>query len=213
MKEPRRAPHDPGLPGTERPERPGAASSDPIRRVEIVLWDGVELLDFAGPGQVLATAGFQVRTVAARPGSIVSQGFLRVEPDGVLGAGPAPDLLVVPGGSTERAVADPVLVEGVRTAASEARLVFSVCTGALVLAAAGLLDGLEATTWHGALDRLRVAAPRTRVVEGVRWVDNGRIVTAAGVSAGIDAALHLVGRLRGDEARVATARYMEYPAP
>lgn len=213
MKEPRDAPHDPGLSGNEPSGRSAAAGADSVHRVQIVLWDGVELLDFAGPGQVLATAGFQLRTVAARPGSIVSQGFLRVEPDGVLGAGPAPDLLVVPGGSTERAVADSLLVEGVRTAASQARVVFSVCTGALVLAAAGLLDGLEATTWHRALDRLRAAAPRTRVVEGVRWVDNGRIVTAAGVSAGIDAALHLVGRLRGDAARQATARYMEYPAP
>jgi transcriptional regulator GlxA family with amidase domain len=212
MEKPRDASHDPARPGPEPSHRPEAAVADAVHRVQIVLWDGVELLDFAGPGQVLATAGFEVRTVAARPGAIVSQGFLRVEPDGVLGAGPAPDLLVVPGGSSERAVADSLLVEGVRTAASEARVILSVCTGALVLAAAGLLDGLEATTWHGALDRLRVAAPRTRVVEGVRWVDNGRIVTSAGVSAGIDAALHLVGRLRGDEARKATARYMEYPA-
>jgi transcriptional regulator GlxA family with amidase domain len=88
--------------------------------------------------------------------------------------------------------------------------VLSVCTGALVLAAAGLLDGLEATTWHGAFDRLRAAAPGARVREGVRFVDNGRIVTSAGVSAGIDAALHLVGRLDGPERARAVARYMEY---
>jgi len=210
MTEPLEASRDPGPLGSPAPD---AGSAGSIHRVQIVLWDGVELLDFAGPGQVLATAGFQVRTVAARPGSIVSQGFLRVSPDGVLGQGPPPDLLVVPGGSSEGAVADAALVQGIRSVGSQAPLVLSVCTGALVLAAAGLLEGLEATTWHGALDRLREAAPRTRVVEGVRWVDNGRVITAAGVSAGIDAALHLVGRLRGEAAREATARYMEYPAP
>jgi transcriptional regulator GlxA family with amidase domain len=180
------------------------------RTVHLVLWEGVELLDFAGPGQVFATAGYRVRAVAARPGAIVSQGFLRVEPDGILGDGDPPDLLVVPGGGSERAVADALLVEGVRRRAAEAGVVLSVCTGALVLAAAGLLDGLEATTWHGAFDRLRAAAPGARVREGVRFVDNGRIVTSAGVSAGIDAALHLVGRLDGPERARAVARYMEY---
>jgi transcriptional regulator GlxA family with amidase domain len=204
MNEPRPASSDP----VTREPVPGTPS--PIRRVGIVAWDGVELLDFAGPGQVFAVAGFEVTLLAARPGTVVSQGFLRVEPSGTLGEDPPPELLVVPGGGTESALADEALVSGIGRAAAEAQLVLSVCTGALVLGAAGVLDDLEATTWHGAMDRLRRLAPRTRVVDGVRWVDNGRVITAAGVSAGIDASLHLVGRLRGAAARADVARYMEY---
>jgi transcriptional regulator GlxA family with amidase domain len=178
--------------------------------VEIVVWDGVELLDLAGPGEVFAVAGFPVRIVAARPGSVVSQGFLEIVPQGVLGEGPTPGILVVPGGGTEGAVADQTLVEQVARVGAKADLVLSVCTGALVLAAAGLLDGLEATTWHGALARLRQAAPHTRVREDLRVVDNGRLLTTAGVSAGIDGALHVVERLLGAEDRARVVAYMEY---
>jgi transcriptional regulator GlxA family with amidase domain len=185
--------------------------------VHLLLWDGVELLDFAGPGQVFAVAGrgtaFQVRTVAARPGPVRSQGFLQVVPDLVLDQAPPADILVIPGGETDRAVADPAFMAGFHRAAPEAGLLLSVCTGARILAAAGLLEGLTVTTWHGALGRLRTEAPAARVVSGVRWVDNGGVVTAAGVSAGIDAALHVVGRLLGDVEARRVARYMEYSPP
>jgi transcriptional regulator GlxA family with amidase domain len=93
----------------------------------------------------------------------------------------------------------------------KAELVLSVCTGALLLAKAGLLDGLEATTHHGALDLLRQVAPRTIVHADRRFVDNGRVICSAGIAAGIDMSLHVVGRLLGQEAAVKTARYMEYP--
>ncbi len=183
--------------------------------VQVVLWDGVELLDFAGPGQVFACAdegrAFRVRTVAARPGRIRSQGFLTVEPEGVLGEGRPPRVLVVPGGASETAIADEQLIRAVGRVGRDAEVVLSVCTGALVLAAAGLLeDDMGATTWHGAIDRLRAAVPEVAVVEGPRWVDNGRVITAAGVSAGIDAALHLVERMLGARVMQETARYMEY---
>jgi len=182
--------------------------------VHLLLWEGVELLDFAGPGQVFAAAGegraFRVRTVAAHPGPLRSQGFLTIHPELLLQEAPPAGILVVPGGSADRPMADPVLMNALRDAAPRAQVVFSVCTGARVLAAAGLLEGHTATTWHGALDQLRAEAPGTRVVSGVRWVDNGRIVTAAGVSAGIDAALHLVQRWLGPEEARRVARYMEY---
>ncbi len=189
-----------------------------MRRVDLVLWDGVELLDFAGPGQVFACAdegrAFQVRTVAAHPGTIRSQGFLVVHPEALLGEGPPPDILVVPGGASETAVEDPVLIEGIARVGAEAGIVLSVCTGAILLARAGLLTGgMGATTWKGALDRLRAEAPEVAVAGGPRWVDNGRILTAAGVSAGIDASLHLVRRLLGPEVMRDTAGYMEYPIP
>jgi transcriptional regulator GlxA family with amidase domain len=151
--------------------------------------------------------------VAAHPGSVRSQGFLQVVPDLVLDQAPPADVLVIPGGETDRAVVDPTLMAGLHRAAAEAGLILSVCTGARILAAAGLLEGLTVTTWHGALGRLRAEAPGARVVSGVRWVDNGRVVTAAGVSAGIDAALHVVGRLMGDAEARKVASYMEYPPP
>ncbi|MEO7965808.1 MAG: DJ-1/PfpI family protein, partial [Gemmatimonadaceae bacterium] len=86
----------------------------------------------------------------------------------------------------------------------------SVCTGALILAAAGLLDGLRATTHHLALDELRAAAPRTEVIDDARIIDNGRVVLSSGVSAGIDMSLHVVARLHGDDLARETARYIEY---
>jgi transcriptional regulator GlxA family with amidase domain len=182
---------------------------DPIR-VQILLWDDVELLDFAGPAEVFSAAGFAVETVAVSEGPIISQGFLTVIPNRRLGDGAAPHVLVIPGGASEQASRDLEIRSQLQALAPKVSLIFSVCTGALVLARAGLLDGLEATTWHGAMDELRACSPKIRVCEGVRWVDNGSVVTAAGVSAGIDAALHLVQRLRGDAARTQVAKYMEY---
>jgi transcriptional regulator GlxA family with amidase domain len=185
-------------------------SPDHPVHVQILLWEGVELLDFAGPAEVFSAAGFSVEAVAVAEGPLTSQGFLTVTPSRSLGEAAAPDILVVPGGASERASHDPEIRARLQALAPVVPILFSVCTGALVLARAGLLDGLEATTWHGALDELRGCSPSIRVREGVRWVDNGSVVTAAGVSAGIDAALHLVRRLRGDAARSQVARYMEY---
>jgi len=161
---------------------------------------------------VFAVAGFPVSVATVRPGTVTSQGFFRVEPTMLLRDVAPGGILVVPGGNSEGAREDAELLSALRDLAPGAHLILSVCTGALVLAAAGLLDGLEATTWHGALDPLRALAPRTRVVEGVRWVDNGRIITSAGVTAGIDASLHVVARQLGTAARDDVARYMELPA-
>lgn len=190
--------------------------ASPIRRrVAICLWNDVELLDFAGPGEVFAAAAdgqaFQLFTVAEKRGAVLSQGFLRLLPQFSVDTCPMANVIVVPGGGTEHPIRAARVLPWLATAAGQAEVVLSVCTGALVLAAAGLLEGLEATTWHGTgISRLRHAAPRTVVHEDRRFVDNGRIVTAAGVSAGIDAALHIVGRLCGPPVAAETARYMEY---
>ncbi len=184
------------------------------RRVAILVWDGVELLDFAGPAEVFTTAqngrAFDVYTVAAELYPVVSQGFLSVNPQHAHRNAPRPDILLVPGGSTDIPIGHQPTMDWVRTTSHSAEITLSVCTGALVLAAAGLLEGLEATTWHGAIDRLREAAPRTRIRPDKRVVDNGRIITAAGVSAGIDAAIYLVARLLGQPAANDAARYIEY---
>lgn len=181
------------------------------------MYDGVELLDLAGPGEVFAatvdaqgTHAFALATVAPSAEPIVSQGFVRIVPEAAMTEADLPDLLVVPGGETDALRAHLQAMRWIETAARHARLVLTVCTGALVLADTGLLAGRAATTWHGALDRLRAQAPRTTIHTGCRVVDSGRIVTTAGVSAGIDGALHVVERLVGAEAAHATARYMEY---
>ena len=190
------------------------AGEIPRRKVAILVFEGVELLDFAGPGEVFAAAGragaFDVFTVGVTREPIVSQGFLRITPEHSLADAPRPDLLVIPGGNVGSLLRSPEAMAWIKATARTAEVVMSVCNGALALAEAGLLEGLSATTHHGSIERLRQMAPATRVVEGERFVDNGRMVTAAGVSAGIDGALHLVSRLLGEEKAQSTARYMEY---
>lgn len=188
------------------------------RNVAILLFDEVEVLDFAGPFEVFAVtdelgghAVFNVCTVAENIGTIRARNGLKVIPDYSRESCPPPHVLVVPGGFGTRALLHkPALLEWLRHRAARAELVLSVCTGSLVLGQAGLLDGLRVTTHHACLDLLRTTAPRAEVVAGERFIDNGRIVTAAGISAGIDAALHVVTRLVGAEAADRTARHMEY---
>ncbi len=187
----------------------------PMKKVAILVFDGMELLDFAGPGEVFATAGqgraFEVFTVAATSAPIKSQGFVSIEPRYTFADCPKPDILVVPGGATRIPQADPASIDWIRKASAEAEITLSVCTGALILAKAGLLDGLEATTHHQSLDALKAAAPKATVREDQRFVDNGKVVTSAGVSSGIDASLHVVGRLLGPKGASEAAATMEYP--
>ena len=178
-------------------------------RLAVLVFHGVEILDFAGPLEVLAPLGCAVVGEAA---AVRCQGGLRVAPDLLLADGPAPDVLLVPGGpGTRRPEAETApLVEYVRRCAATAQIVASVCTGAFLLARAGLLDGRPATThwrWRAALAE---RFPAVRLAEG-RVVDAGSVVTAAGVSAGIDLGLHLVGRLQGAGAAEEAARRIQWP--
>ena len=190
------------------------------RNVAIVVYEGVELLDFAGPGEVFQAAsgfasyrgqpGFNVYTVATSTKPLTSQQFLKVVPDYSIANAPKPDIIVIPGGGSKVLVDDPSFMAWAAKTSREAELTLTVCTGAFVPAKAGLLDGLTVTTWYGAIERLRTAAPKSTVQEGRRFVDNGSIITTAGVSAGIDGALHAVARLAGRAVADQTARYMEY---
>ncbi len=189
-----------------------------MRNVAILIFDDVEVLDFAGPYEVFTVAArvgdgpppFDVYTVA--PTSPVSaRGGLAIMPHYTLAECPRPDLLLVPGGQgTRPLLADDALLTWIAARAAGAELLLSVCTGALLLGKAGLLDGLRATTYHTAFDLLRAVAPKATVDEDRRFVDNGRVITSAGVSAGIDMALHVVARLLGADHARATAAYMEY---
>jgi len=184
------------------------------RNVAIFAHEGVELLDFAGPGEVFVAAGrngeFNVYTVAASPEPIVSQGFVTIKPQYTIANCPPPDIVILPGGRTDVPLNNAEVIEWIKKSSRSAEVVMSVCTGAFLLAKAGLLDGAEATTHWGSIESLKQNAPRTTVRENCRFVDNGKVVTAAGVSAGIDASLHVVDRLLGREAASRTARYMEY---
>ncbi|WP_205598219.1 DJ-1/PfpI family protein [Caulobacter sp. 17J65-9] len=189
----------------------------PPRRVAVLMFDDVEVLDFAGPFEVFGVArgpdetfAFEVFTVALEAGPVVARNGLCVNPHACAADIGRVDVLVVPGGrGTRREMGRPDMLEFVRAASAQAQLTLSVCTGALILGAAGLLRGLAATTHYAALNELR-ALDCARVLPRARVVDNGRILTATGVSAGIDGALHVVARTLGEAHAAETARYMQY---
>lgn len=190
--------------------------------VAIYLFPDVEVLDFAGPYEVFTTASrvhqrghpgapelFRVFTVAAEPGLVKARAGLQVKPDYLLADHPRPDLLLVPGGVVTGELARPGLMPWLVQQAAASRITASVCTGAFLLAKAGLLAGRSATThWEDIAD-LRAMFPDLTVLENQRWVDLGPRVTSAGISAGVDMSLHLVERLAGRELALATARQME----
>jgi transcriptional regulator GlxA family with amidase domain len=182
------------------------------RNVAIFAFQGMELLDFAGPGEVFQAAGpkFKVYSVAASTEPIVSQGFVKIVPEYSIHNCPKPDLVVIPGGATTATLNNPDVIAWVKQVSGEAELTMSVCTGAFILAKAGLLDGQEATTHWFHLTRLGKAAPNIQVRSNVRFVDAGKIVTTAGVSAGIDGSLHVVDRLLGHNVALRVAKGMEY---
>jgi transcriptional regulator GlxA family with amidase domain len=184
------------------------------KNVAILVYNNVELLDFAGPGEVFRAAGdgeaFNVFTVAATADPILSFGFVTVTPQYSIENSPEPDILVVPGGNSNVPLKDPKLMAWIDRVTQHTEIAFSVCSGAFVLARLGLLEGRSATTHWASVARLRSSYPGTIVLENRRFVDEDSVVTTAGVSAGIDGALHIVDRLLGRTAAEKTARYMEY---
>jgi transcriptional regulator GlxA family with amidase domain len=188
------------------------------RNVAIFIFDEVEVLDFAGPFEVFSVTSelnnyepFNVYTVAEKPGAITTVNGLSVNPKYNFLDCPHPDILILPGGVGSRAASNnPLVLEWVKTSFQQAEIVFSVCSGARILARCGLLDGLEATTHHEVIEELRGLAPATVIQENVRFVDHGRIMTSAGISAGIDLSLHVVSKLLGEATARKTAQYMEY---
>jgi transcriptional regulator GlxA family with amidase domain len=197
--------------------RIGSAAAEPSekRNVAILVWPGAEILDFSGPAEVFWSADhgrrFRVYTVGVDLKPVKTQGALIVQPEFTLESAPAPAVLVIPGGNTQPVEKNPAVLAWVRDKAKNAEVVLSVCTGAFVLAEAGLLDGLKATTHHFGFERLNRDYPKITLVRTERFVDTGKIITAGGVTAGIDGALHVVSRLVSKEAADWTAReWMEY---
>jgi transcriptional regulator GlxA family with amidase domain len=196
------------------------------KRVGIVVFDDIEVLDFCGPFEVFSTtrlsetnrreapSPFDVLLVAERSGPVTTTGGMIVTPHCTFENCPPLDVIVAPGGwGTRKELKNPVLLEWLRTRAAEAETVTSVCTGSLLLGHAGLLDGLHATTHWGALDLMRDSLPSVTVEYDKHFVQDGRVFTSAGISAGIDMALKVVERYFEEAIARATARHMEYPYP
>jgi transcriptional regulator GlxA family with amidase domain len=180
------------------------------KNVAILVYEGVQIIDSMGPYEVFGQAGWNVYTVAATTQPVVTAMGQTLVPRYSFANAPKTDILVTPGGQLAGLLSDPKVMGWIRGQAGQAEVVLSVCNGALLLARAGLLDGLTATTFHLTLDELRRMAPKTRVVGDRRFVDNGKIVTSAGLSAGLDAALHVVAKLLGRARAEQVARHMEY---
>lgn len=197
------------------------------RNLAIFLFDDVEVLDFAGPYEVFSITGlrtftekpFNVYTVAEKS-PVVARNGLTIIPDFLLDTCPTPDIILIPGGGgysaegqpfgSRKEMYNPVVLEWVKKQATQVELVLSVCTGALILGQAGLLEGLKATTHFKALDSLRAISPNIKVIENVRYVDNRNVILSAGVSAGIDMSYYVVSKLLGKEVADEAARYAQY---
>jgi transcriptional regulator GlxA family with amidase domain len=191
-------------------------------QIGILVFPEVEVLDFAGPFEVFSVAAriaarvpgahapFAVSLIGAAGGAVQARHGMGVVPHAGFDSAPALDLLVVPGGIVDQPLADPATLAWIRRQHAGAALTASVCTGAFILAKLGLLDGLAVTTHWEDIAELRAAHPGLDVRAGAPWVDQGRIVTSAGISAGIGMSLHLVGRILGEDMARATARQMEF---
>lgn len=187
-----------------------AALGGPRLRAAILLFDGVQIIDYTAPYEVFGQAGFDTYTVSPDGEPITTAMDMRVTPHHSIDSAPIPDILLIPGGQVDGMLADEEVLRWIRDSAAEADHVLSVCTGAFLLAEAGLLDGATATTFHNSLADLARRYPAVRVVRGVRFVDNGKVVTSAGLSAGLDAAIHLVEEIQGRPAAQALADHLEY---
>lgn len=185
-------------------------ASQDTRKVAILVFDGVQIIDSMGPYEVFGAAGCNVYTVAATKDPVTSAMGLQIVPKYSFADAPQPDVLVVPGGGVKAASGDAATLKWVGDVTGRAEHTMSVCNGAFILASAGLLDGLTATTTSGNIDRLRASYPKVKVVENQRYVDNGKIITTAGLSAGIDGALHVVALLLGNGAAQQVALSEEY---
>jgi transcriptional regulator GlxA family with amidase domain len=191
------------------------------KTVGIFVFDEIEVLDLGGPFEVFSVANrlalrqgrnepFRVLTISRDGRAVLARGGYRFCPSNSFADAPAPDILIVPGGVVDLECARPEVIAWIKSAHRAAELTASVCTGSFLLAEAGLLDGLSVTTHHEDIDALAARFPALTAVRDQTWVDEGRIVTSAGISAGIDMCLHLIERLEGVDLAQAVARQMEY---
>ncbi|MGI9553475.1 MAG: DJ-1/PfpI family protein [Thermodesulfobacteriota bacterium] len=188
------------------------------KNLGIFVFDNVEVLDFAGPFEVFAVTNelnnyslLDVFLVSETTGTISAKNGFKVVPDRYIKETDQLDILLVPGGEGARKLLNNKnVISWIKEISIKCELVLSVCTGALVLAKAGLLEGLNVTTHHQATGELEKIVTNTNIVHGERFIDNGKVVTSAGISAGIDMSFHIIDRLFGEQISKKTMEYMEY---
>lgn len=194
------------------------------KTVGILVFNDIEVLDFCGPFEVLSVARldeskrletlspFDVKLVSMTKEVVFTKGNMKVIPDFDFETCPKLDILIVPGGmGTRKLMYDENVLDFIQQKAKEVELLTSVCTGSLILANAKLLEGVNATTHWKSLERLENEFKNVKVCFDKHFVEDGNIITSAGISAGIDMALHIVKRYCGEEVAKATAKHMEYP--
>lgn len=188
------------------------ADSGPRKRhkVAILIFDQVQIIDYTGPFEVFGAAGYDVLLVSKEQKTIHTNMGMKVIPDHTLANCPDVDILLVPGGGVSATENDPQVIKWLTTKAAETPHVMTVCNGTFILAKTGLLDGKTATTTYGLIGALKNLAPKVTVVRDQRFVDLGKIVTTAGLTSGMDGALHLVSKINGTAFAQRVALGLEY---
>ena len=179
-------------------------------RVAVLVFEGVQIIDYTGPWEVFGGAHFEVFSVAKSTGQLRTVYGMQVVPQYTLENHPPADILLIPGGDVLATQEDPEVQRWLQEKSESAQIVLSVCNGAYILAKAGLLNGLRATSTRHLVNGLANAAPNITIVRDVRYVDNGKVITSGGLSAGMDAALHVVERMTSRERAAHLARGLEY---
>ncbi|RBQ28981.1 DJ-1/PfpI family protein [Aliarcobacter vitoriensis] len=192
--------------------------------VGIFIFDNIEVLDFSGPFEVLSVtrldedrrletlSPFDVKLISITKEVVFTKGNMKIIPDFDFETCPNLDILIVPGGmGTRKLMYDEKVLNFIKQKAKEAELLSSVCTGSLILASAKLLDGVNATTHWKSLDRMEEEFKNVKVCRDKHFVEDGNIISSAGISAGIDMALYIVKKYFGEEVSRSTAKHMEYP--
>ena len=193
------------------PLKPPAQGSVPVA---FLISEGAVMIDFVGPWEVFQDTTipgrndppFRLYTVSQSTAPIHASGGMQIIPDYTLANAPAPKVIVIPAQSKPTAA----VLNWIRKSTKNTDVTMSVCTGAFILAKTGLLSGKDATTFHGAFDRFAMQFPDVHLERGARFVDDGHLATAGGLSSGIDLALHVVERYYGHEVAKETAYTMEY---
>lgn len=207
------------LPCAAKPQiKPISTQAKPMTyplNLAIMLFEGVQIIDYTGPYETFGHAYdhgqmFNIYTVSEKGETLTTAMGMTVTPKYSFANCPKPDVIVFPGGDVDPSLANPTVMKWVKTQSAEAKYVMSVCNGAFFLAEAGLLDGQKATTFYGMIDDLQKVAPKCLVVSDQRFVDNGKFMTTAGLSSGIDGALHLIEKIAGYGVAQQTALSMEY---
>jgi transcriptional regulator GlxA family with amidase domain len=188
------------------------------RNTAILLFNDVEVLDFAGPFEVFSTANteygeiiFNVYTIAEKKYVISARNGLKIIPDYSFNDCPAPNILIIPGGNGRKIeMNNSVLLNWIKEKFGNLEFLLSVCTGSFIIGKTGLLDGAQATSHHYTYEEFETTFPQIKLIKNTKFVDNGKIITAAGVSSGINMSLHVISRLFGEELKAKTASQIEF---